>query len=256
VSTTLAGGIIAAGEGSRLRQSGFTMPKPMVPVAGVPLIETVIRNLIAARVAPLAIIVNEDERACVDWVRARFPGLDVEFIVKTTPSSLVSFGEVIARHPGGRMLVSTVDAWCVEADFVRFVDAAARRPLDATVLAVTPLIADEKPLRVAVGAGGRVTDIGGEAGDLVTAGIYLVPKRVRELSPPAGLLESMGAPRSAGPQPRDALQRAHPRLRDFLRWLVRSGEPVYGEIIEQVIDVDRAEDVALAETLALAGRVS
>jgi hypothetical protein len=66
----------------------------------------------------------------------------------------------------------------------------------------------------------------------------------------------MGAPRSAGPQPRDALQRAHPRLRDFLRWLVRSGEPVYGEIIEQVIDVDRAEDVALAETLALAGRVS
>ena len=55
-----------------------------------------------------------------------------------------------------------------------------------------------------------------------------------ELRPPAGL----------------------PRLRDFLRWLVRSGQPVYGEIIEQVIDVDRAEDVALAETLALAGRVS
>jgi hypothetical protein len=167
-------------------------------------------------------------------VRARFPGLDIEFIVKTTPSSLASFGEVIARHPGGRMLVSTVDAWCVEADFVRFVDAAARRPLDATVLALTPLIADEKPLRVALGAGGRVTDIGGEAGDLVTAGIYLVPERVRELRPPAGL----------------------PRLRDFLRWLVLSGEPVYGEIIEQVIDVDRAEDVALAETLALAGRVS
>ena len=232
--TSLAGGIIAAGEGSRLRQSGFVMPKPMVPVAGVPLIETIIRNLIAARVAPLAVIVNEDERACVDWVRARFPGLDIEFIVKTTPSSLASFGEVIARHPGGRMLVSTVDAWCVEADFVRFVDAAARRPLDATVLAVTPLIADEKPLRVTIGAGGRVTDIGGEAGDLVTAGIYLVPQRVRELSPPAGL----------------------PRLRDFLRWLVRSGEPVYREIIEQVIDVDRAEDVALAETLALAGRVS
>jgi NDP-sugar pyrophosphorylase family protein len=139
---------------------------------------------------------------------------------------------------------------------VRFVEAATRRPLDATVLAVTPLIADEKPLRVAVGAGGRVTDIGGEAGDLVTAGIYLVPKRVRELSPPPGLEQSMGSPRPAGPRPRDGLPREHPRLRDFLRWLVRSGEPVYGEIIEQVIDVDRAEDVALAETLALAGRVS
>lgn len=35
----LVGGIIAAGEGSRLRRDGFVMPKPMVPIAGVPLIE-------------------------------------------------------------------------------------------------------------------------------------------------------------------------------------------------------------------------
>ena len=34
----LLGGIIAAGEGSRLRQAGWIVPKPMVPVAGVPLI--------------------------------------------------------------------------------------------------------------------------------------------------------------------------------------------------------------------------
>jgi NDP-sugar pyrophosphorylase family protein len=234
VKASLAGGIIAAGEGSRLRSAGFTMPKPMVPVAGVPLIESVLRNFRAARLAPLAIIVNEQERECVDWVRARFPDLDVEFIVKTTRSSLESFGEVTARHPGGPMLVSTVDAWCAETDFVRFVEAAARRPADATVLAVTPLVADEKPLRASMTADGRITDVGGDDGALVTAGIYRVPARVRELRPPAGL----------------------GRLREFLQWLVRSGEPVYGEIIERVVDVDRASDVALAETLALAGRVS
>ncbi len=230
----LTGGIIAAGEGSRLRRAGFAMPKPMVPIAGVPLIESLIRNFRAARIAPLAIIVNEQERACVDWVRARFPGLDVEFIVKTTRSSLESFGEVIARYPAGRMLVSTVDAWCVETDFVHFVEAAARRPAEATVLAVTPLVADENPLRVSMTADGRVTDVGGDAGDLVTAGMYLVPERVRTLRAPAGL----------------------GRLREFLAWLARSGAPVYGEVIERVVDVDRAEDVALAETLALAGRVS
>jgi NDP-sugar pyrophosphorylase family protein len=234
MSASFAGGIIAAGEGSRLRQGGFAMPKPMVPIAGVPLIESTIRNLRAARVGPLAIIVNEQERECVDWIRARFPSLDIEFIVKTTQSSLESFGEVTRRHPGGRMLVTTVDAWCVESDFVRFVEAAARYPLDATVLAVTPLIADEKPLRVVMAAGGRIREIGGAAGDLVTAGMYLVPEAVRTLTPPAGLA----------------------RLRDFLQWLARSGAPLYGETIERVVDVDRADDVALAETLALAGRVS
>jgi NDP-sugar pyrophosphorylase family protein len=234
MSARLAGGIIAAGEGSRLRQSGFAMPKPMVPIAGVPLIESVIRNFRAARIGPLAIIVNEHERPCVDWVRHRFPDLEVEFIVKTTASSLESFGKVIRCHPGGRMLVSTVDAWCVEADFVRFVEAAVRRPADATVLAVTPLVADEKPLRVVMAPDGRVKALGGDAGDLVTAGMYLVPETVRELTPPPGL----------------------GRLREFLSWLVRSGAPVFGEAIEQVVDVDRAEDVALAETLALAGRVS
>jgi NDP-sugar pyrophosphorylase family protein len=233
VRRLLTGGIIAAGEGSRLRRAGFAMPKPMVPIAGMPLIESVIRNFRAARIAPLAIIMNEHERACVDWVRARFPDLDVEFIVKTTRSSLESFGEVIARYPGGRMLVSTVDAWCVETDFVHFVEAASRRPAEATVLAVTPLVADENPLRVSMTADGRVTNVG-DAGDLVTAGMYLVPERVRTLRAPAGL----------------------GRLREFLAWLARSGAPVYGEVIERVVDVDRAEDVALAETLALAGRVS
>lgn len=229
----LAGGIIAAGEGSRLRAAGFTMPKPLVPVAGLPLIETVIGNFRAAGVRSLVVIVNEQEREVPDWVRARFPDLDAEFIVKTTGSSLESFREVVGRAPAGRMLVSTVDAWCRETDFVRFVEAALRRPEDATVLAVTPLVADENPLRVRLDAAGRVTSVGGVAGELVTAGMYLVSARARSLRPPAGL----------------------GRLREFLAWLPQAGEPVYGEVIETVVDVDRPDDVRLAEALASAGRV-
>jgi NDP-sugar pyrophosphorylase family protein len=228
VRAPLSGGIIAAGDGRRLRETGFAMPKPLVPVSGVPLIESVIRNFLAVGVTAPVIIVNEQARDCVDRVRSRFPDVDLHFIVKTTQSSLESFLEVSRRLGAGRALVSTVDACCRQADFVRFVDAALRRPADASVLAVTPLVADEKPLWVDVDPAGRVHGLGGSSGTLVTAGIYLVSERARTVAPPP-----LG------------------RLREFLTWLLAHGEPVYAETIETVVDVDRASDVALAEALAL-----
>jgi NDP-sugar pyrophosphorylase family protein len=223
----LLGGIIAAGEGSRLRRDGFTAHKPLVEVGGVPLIERVLENFEAAGIAPPIVIVNEDERECVERVRARFPARAVEFIVKTTASSLESFRLVTGATRRGPMLVSTVDAWCRPSDFAAFVDAAMRRPTDATVLAVTPFVADEKPLWVDLDAGGRVAALGRSRGAFVTAGMYLVPESVRRAAPPAGL----------------------GRLRDFLGWLHQSGHAMYGEVIPAVVDVDRAEDVAIAEAL-------
>jgi len=224
------GGIIAAGDGSRLREAGFSMPKPLVPVAGVPLIEAVIGNFVAARVTSLVNIVNEQGRACVEWVRGRFPDLDLDFIVKTTRSSLESFLEVSRRMRGHRALISTVDTWCRPAAFVRFVDAALRRPATASVLGVTALVADDNPVWVHVDAEGRVQELGGRPATLVTAGVYVISDQARAVVPPP----SLG------------------RLREFLAWLVRQGEPVYAETIGTVVDVDRASDVALAEALARA----
>jgi NDP-sugar pyrophosphorylase family protein len=224
------GGIIAAGDGSRLRAAGFAMPKPLVPVGGVPLIEWVIGNFLATGITSLVIIVNERARECRDRVHARFPALDAEVIVKTTASSLESFFEVSRRLAGSRALISTVDAWCRPPDFARFVHAARRRPPDTSVLAVTPLVADDEPLWVTVDGASRVRTLGGPAGTHVTAGMYLLSERARAASPPP-----LG------------------RLREFLQWLLRQGEPLYAETIENVVDVDRPSDVALAETLAGVG---
>jgi NDP-sugar pyrophosphorylase family protein len=225
------GGIIAAGAGVRLRQAGWTMPKPLVPVAGMPLIEHVIRNFLAAGISSLVIIVNEQARECADWVRSRFPDLDLEIIVKTTDSSLESFLEVGGRLGSGRSLISTVDAWCPEEAFVTFVRTARLFPSHAIVLAVTPFVDDERPLWVNLDASGRVTHLGGDAGDAVTAGMYLVPEQVRRMSPPPEVK----------------------RLREFLVWLLNRGEPVYGVRLPVVVDVDRGRDVSLAETLAHRG---
>ena len=228
MSGIVSGAVIAAGEGSRLKQ--FGVPKPLLEVAGVPLIEHVLSNFEAAGITSAAVIFNESERDCEAFVRERFGRLVKTVLVKTTRSSLESFRAVLEAAPGGRLLVSTVDAFCPRKDFVRFVERAGELPSNATVLAVTRFVDDEKPLWVNLARHGRVSAIGGSTGDAVTAGIYVFPERVRRL----------GVPPELG------------RLRDFLAWLAKSGEPIQALEIEKVVDVDRAEDLAVAEELAAA----
>ena len=226
--TPLPGGILAAGEGSRLRSDGWAESKPLVLVAGVPLIEHAIENFVAAGVERVAIIFNEAEDDCAAFVRSRFPSLPFELLLRTTASSFESFRALSGVMPSGRALFSTVDGWCPRADFAAFVRAAVAAPVEESVLAVTPFVDDERPLWVRTRTDGSVAEIGAESGDAVTAGAYLFSARARELASSA---------------PAD-------RLRGFLRWLVTEGEPVRAVSIAQVVDVDRGRDVQVAEDLA------
>jgi NDP-sugar pyrophosphorylase family protein len=236
----VSGAVIAAGEGSRLRELGVA--KPLVEVAGAPLIAHVLDNFEAAGIASAAVIFNETERHCEAFVRGRYPDLVKTILVRSTRSSLESFRAVLAAAPPGRILVSTVDAFCPKKDFVEFVRRAEEPPADTTVLAVTRYVHDEKPLWVEVQMGsgvdpsgvrprGRVSAIGGSGGDAVTAGIYVLPEAVRRLPIPSNL----------------------GRLREFLAWLASENHPIEAVEIEKVVDVDRPEDIAAAEELAGAG---
>src|SRR3989442_573359 len=102
---------------------------------------------------------------------------------------------------------------------------------DARVMAVPPLGADENPVGVEVAGASGGGALGGRAGTPATAGMYLFSARARAATPPP-----LG------------------RLREFLAWLHRQGEPFYAETIENVVDVDHGSDVALAEALAGSGR--
>jgi NDP-sugar pyrophosphorylase family protein len=225
------GGIIAAGEGSRLRAGGWRMSKPMVPVAGRPLMDHALDRFRAAGITRLTVIINEASDDCRRWLDGHAGDLDIDLIVRTTPSSYASFRLVAERLAGAPAVITTVDGVMASEDFRAFVAAAAGFPADATVLGLTDLVDDEKPLWADLDPNdGRITGLGGARGSHVTAGLYVLPAR-RAAEPGAGF----------------------DRLRDYLGWLVGQGQRVYGVVLPRVFDIDRAADIAAAERAARDG---
>jgi NDP-sugar pyrophosphorylase family protein len=223
-SLALRGGVIAAGHGARLKADGYRVSKPMTPVGGRPLIEHALDRFRAVGVRQAAVIVNEGSDDCRHWLADHADGLDLDVIVRTTPSSYASFALVAARLAGAPAVITTVDAVMAIEAFQRFVISAARFPDDAFVLGVTSDVDDDNPLWATLDETGRVVRLGGDRGGHVTAGVYWLP--AHQVAPPPAGFE---------------------RLRDYLKWLVDEGRPVYGVVLPLVFDIDRAHDVEAAE---------
>jgi NDP-sugar pyrophosphorylase family protein len=228
-SLVLRGGVIAAGHGTRLRTDGYRVSKPMTPVGGTPLIEHALSRFRAVGVDRVAVVVNEESDDCRRWLSGHGQGLDLDVIVRTTPSSYASFELVAARLAGFAAVITTVDAIMPVDAFQHFVDSARRFPNNAVVLGLTGHVDDENPLWATLDEDGRIVRLGGEQGSHVTAGLYWLPAQ-RSATPTAGF----------------------DRLRDYLKWLVDEGRPVYGVVLPLVFDIDRAHDVVAAEQAGFA----
>ena len=227
-SPALRGGIIAAGQGTRLKRDGYRVSKPMTPVGGRPLIDHALDRFRSVGVRQVTVIVNEESGDCRQWLGDDGRDLDLDVIVRTTPSSYASFRLVSARLAGAPALITTVDAIMGADAFHDFVKTAAALPKDAFALGLTPHVDDDNPLWADLDESGRVRRLGGNGGAHVTAGLYWLPARpVAEPSADFG------------------------RLRDYLKWLVDSGAPVYGVVLPLVFDIDRAHDVEAAESAGL-----
>jgi len=228
--------IIAAGLGERLRDAGFPQPKPLVPVAGRPLIDYVLAAVAAANLNEVACIVNEESCGIEEHCRRGWPGLRFEFIRRTTPSSMESLFALSGLLGEGRFVLLTVDAVFAPPALRAFLVAAAARHDAHAVLAVNTFVDDEKPLWVALGSGGEIRMIGPQArhSGLVTAGFYVFDALIfREIPVARG--------------------RRFSALREFLAHLLTSGYRLYGEPVPKTVDVDRPADIAAAEAFINSG---
>lgn len=225
----LQGGIIAAGVGSRLRADGYRVSKPMVPVAGRPLIDLALDRFRAVGIRRLTIIINDRSDDCRQWLSDHGGDFDLDIVVRATPSSYASFQLVVDRLARAPAVITTIDAIMPVNDFLTFVKSATGLAKDAVVLGLTDYVDDENPLWATLDAAdGHIRQLGGNVGTHVTAGLYWLPAQ-RPAEPAIGFA----------------------RLRDYLGWLVAEHQPVYGIVLPRVFDIDRARDIVAAELAGL-----
>ena len=224
--------IISAGEGSRLSQEGVALPKPLVQLNGVAMIDRLIRIFMENGADEIVIIVNELNPMTKEHLLAlkAQTNLPLQIVVKTTPSSMHSFYELSPYLDGDKFCLTTVDTIFREdelAEFIRFFKAS-----DADgCMAVTDYIDDEKPLYISTD--GQLDILGfhderTEDCKYISGGIYcLTPPAIRTLQ--------------------GCMDKGMARMRNFQRQLVADGLKLKAYPFKKIVDVDHAEDIAKAE---------
>ena len=134
--------IIAAGEGSRLAEEGLKVPKPLVPVDGVPMIERLARVMMRCGADRIAVVINSENRVTEEFMRHLSRELPVDLVVKSTPSPMHSLMELAPFLHGDRFCVTTVDTVFSESRLRSMMAEFSDTPFDG-LMGVTPFVDDE-----------------------------------------------------------------------------------------------------------------
>ncbi len=225
----LVGGILAAGEGSRLQQEGRPVLKPLLEIAGKSLIRRTLEGLLETGVEPIHVIINEQSIEVRDRVEQLALPVPIHFVVRSTASSMHSLLALRPAFDGRAALISMVDSVLPPGCLSELVAQARRRRNSIATLALTSFVDDEKPLSVRL-RGDRITDIGTSLPRThwVTAGIYYFEPRAWPILDHAAAL-------------------GMEKMRNFLGHLLHQGIPVHGHRLPKTVDVDRPRDVRTAE---------
>jgi bifunctional UDP-N-acetylglucosamine pyrophosphorylase/glucosamine-1-phosphate N-acetyltransferase len=72
--------ILAAGEGTRMRPLTSTRPKPMLPIAGKPILEWNMQALAAAGVKKAVVVVGYRKEKIIDYFGRKYAGIKLEYV--------------------------------------------------------------------------------------------------------------------------------------------------------------------------------
>ncbi len=208
----IAGIILAAGEGTRMRPLTDAIPKPLLPVLGVPLLEIIIHRLLGAGAGTIHANLYHLADRIVEYANRRdwpvtfhretellgtgggignigdhIPPCDLILLQNGDILSNIDFGAAISRHQGSGALVTMIAIPAGRGSAASEAETAGfRRP----------------PPSVRVNDGGFVTAVGaspesgGEAEELGYTGMAVLSPAALEYFPrrePGGLIETIHA---------------------------------------------------------------
>jgi NDP-sugar pyrophosphorylase family protein len=205
--------IIAAGEGSRLAQEGYPLPKPMVSLHGERLIDRLIGIFNQNRPASIRVIINENSGPLEDHLMELRETFPIEVIRQSTPSSLHSFHELLKTAPEMEAVcLATTDTVFKEEEFKAFID-------------------DESPLFITTRSDKTIaafTDKKTSETAFVSGGIYCLRRKA---------LEAVA----------EVIESGTSRMRNYQRHLLESGLTIRAFPFSKIVDVDHVQDIRTAE---------
>jgi len=227
--------IIAAGEGSRLKEEGITSPKPLVKINGETLLERLVRIFLDNHAESISLIINEEMKDVQEFVTRMQLPVPFHCVIKSTPGSMHSFAALAPYLHSGKFILTTVDTIFHENEFAKYIRSFESDDALDGLMAVTDYIDDEKPLYV--GTDGSLSITGffdQEYPDCkyISGGIYgLTPKALTVLS--------------------HCMETEKLRMREFQRELVYAGLRLKAMPFSKIIDVDHAGDIEKAEAFGI-----
>jgi NDP-sugar pyrophosphorylase family protein len=227
-------GVIAAGDGQRLKEEGIKEPKPLIKVIGKTLLERVLDISGHYNFNSCNIIINEKFKKEVEnsGVFEKYKGIRINCIYKSTPSSLHSLNELKPFLSGDSFCLMTIDSIFNKLEFDSFIKKTQEEKNSDGLIAVTNFVDDEKPLWVRVNNDNEIKGFSSsqEKSEFVTGGIYYFGK---------GIIEKTDI----------AISKNMQRLRNFLQYLTETGVNLKAFPFSKIIDVDHRSDIIEAEKL-------
>lgn len=227
-------GIIAAGQGSRLKKEGSFLPKPLLEIEGQPMIGRLISIMESCGASSVNIVYNSEDSEVERYLNDLVPQINctLKFKSADTPSSMHTFYELLRlMKPTDKFIVTTVDTIFKKDAFSKYVEyfEKSRNDIDG-LMGVTTFIDDESPLYVETEGRTRIVafeDTPHEAAKYISAGIY-------------------GLHKSAIQVLQGCMDKGYSRMRNFQRALLDNGLNLEVFDMGKVIDIDHLSDIAEA----------